>query len=150
MQPHEIKPDTQLVTIIGVNAQTGLRRRYFNKILKHYSINATAIALNIKEEQFDFVMLNVTKSKVTRVIIESEFAKAVKKYTQDDNQSCNIDFIEVKESEILGFCLEDEIKLLFDNPNFMDENTLEVAKMMKIASYWFDTPFDLDLIPIIL
>jgi hypothetical protein len=150
MQPHEIKPDTQLVTIIGVNAQTGLRRRYFNKILKYYAINATAIALNIKEEQFDFVMLNVTKSKVTRVIIEPEFAQAVKKYLSNKDNTSNTDFIEVKESDILGFCLEDEIKLLFDNPNFMDENTLEVAKMMKIASRWFDTPFDLDLIPIIL
>jgi len=51
MQPHEIKPDTQLCTILGYNAQTGQSRRYFNKILKKNGLNATAIALNITDEQ---------------------------------------------------------------------------------------------------
>jgi len=48
MRPEEIRPDTKLCTILGYNAQTSNRRRYFNRILKLNGINATAIALNIK------------------------------------------------------------------------------------------------------
>ena len=69
MQPHEIKPDTGLCTILGYNAQTGYMRRYFNKIMKRNGINATAIALNITDEHFDFTMKNVAESKVTQMMM---------------------------------------------------------------------------------
>jgi len=149
MQPHEIKPDTLLVTIIGQNAQSGLRRRYFNKILKHYNLNATAIALNIKEEQFSFVMENVAHSKVKKITIEEEFSQSVKRY-MDNELSDGVDFIEIEQDKIFGFGLEDEVKKIFENPKFSDHQSLEVAKMMMIATRWFNTPFELDLIPIIL
>ena len=40
MKPEEIRPDTELCTIVGYNAQIGDRRKYFNRILKESGINA--------------------------------------------------------------------------------------------------------------
>ncbi|MCF6245602.1 MAG: hypothetical protein L3J43_11290, partial [Sulfurovum sp.] len=73
MKPEEIKPDTGLCTILGYNAQSGYMRKYFNKILKLNNINATAIALNIKDEHFSITMSSVGQSKVKQMMIEKEF-----------------------------------------------------------------------------
>ena len=62
MKPEEIKPDTGLCTILGYNAQTGFVRKYFNKIMRHNGLNATAIALNITDEHYAFTMENVAQS----------------------------------------------------------------------------------------
>jgi hypothetical protein len=154
MQPYEIKPDTGLCTILGHNAQTGYMRKYFNKIMKHNGINATAIALNITDEHFAFTMSNVGQSKVDKMMIEREFGEKAVHYCQSLNSCADrvgrVDFIEVENSEIRGFCVEDEAKALFDKPEFLDEQILFVAKMMIIANRWYDAKIDVNDIPLLI
>ena len=154
MQPEEIKPDTGLCTILGHNAQTGYMRKYFNKIMKLNGLNATAIALNITDEHFDITMTSVGQSKVTQMMIEKEFgAKAV--HYCETLDSCatrvgRVDFVEVKETKVYGYCLEDDVKALFDQPEFLDDQILFVAKMMLIANRWFNAKIDVDDIPVLI
>ena len=154
MQPYEIKPDTGLCTILGYNAQTGYTRRYFNKILKHNGINATAIALNITDEHFDFTMSSVAQSKVDQMMIEKEFGQKAVNYCDILNDTAKregrIDFIEIKEGKIYGYCLDDDAKALFDKPEFLDDQIIFVAKMMLIANRWFDAKIDTDDIPLLI
>lgn len=154
MQPHEIKPDTGLCTILGYNAQTGYMRRYFNKIMKYNGINATAIALNITDEHFDFTMRNVAGSKVTQMMIEREFGAKAVPYCESLN-SCaqregRVDFIEIHDGKVKGFCLDDEAKALYDKPEFLDDQIIFVTKMMLIANRWFGAKIDVDDIPLLI
>ena len=154
MRPEEIKPDTGLCTILGHNAQTGYMRKYFNKIMKHNSINATAIALNITDEHFDFTMTNVGQSKVDKMMIEREFAEKAVHYCQSLNACADrvrrVDFVEVEHGEVKGYCLEDEAKDLFSEPEFLDEQILFVAKMMLIANRWFNANIEVNDIPLLI
>jgi hypothetical protein len=154
MQPYEIKPDTGLCTILGHNAQTGYMRRYFNRIMKHNGINATAIALNITDEHFDFTMTNVGQSKVDKMMIEREFAQKALHYCNSldevSQREGRVDFVEVEDGKVKGFCLDDETKSLFDKPEFLDDQILFVAKMMLIASRWFNAKIDVDDIPLLI
>jgi shikimate 5-dehydrogenase len=154
MQPHEIKPNTGLCTILGYNAQTGYMRRYFNKIMKYNGINATAIALNITDEHFDFTMRNVAESKVTQMMIEREFGAKAVPYCESLN-SCaqregRVDFIEIHEGKVKGFCLDEEAKALYDKPEFLDDQIIFVTKMMLIANRWFGAKIDVDDIPLLI
>ncbi len=154
MQPHEIKPDTGLCTILGHNAQTGYIRKYFNKIMKHNGINATAIALNITDEHFDFTMSNVGQSKVDKMMIEKEFQAKALSYCDSldeiSQREGRVDFIEVLDGKVIGFCLEDEAKNLFDKPDFLDDQIFFIAKMMLIANRWFNVKIDVDDIPLLI
>ena len=154
MQPHEIKPDTALCTIIGYNAQTGYMRRYFNKIMKHNGKNATAIALNITDEHFDFTMSNVAASKVDKMMIEKEFSQKVIEYCAKlDNcatRERRVDFIEVEDGKVYGYCLDDDAKALFLQPELIDEQNLFVAKMMILAKRWFDVDIEVNDIPLLI
>ena len=154
MRPDEIKPDTGLCTILGHNAQTGYIRKYFNKIMKHNSINATAIALNITDEHFDFTMSNVGESKVDKMMIEKEFQEKAVSYCDSldevSQREGRVDFIEVVDGKVKGFCLDDEAKNLFNNPEFLDDQILFVAKMMLIANRWYDAKIDVDDIPVLI
>ena len=154
MKPEEIKPDTGLCTILGHNAQTGYMRKYFNKIMKHHSKNATAIALNITDEHFDFTMSNVGQSKVEMMMIEREFSQKAIAYCESLNTCASkqrrVDFVEVKEGKVYGYCLDDEVQALFENKAFLDDQILFVAKIMIIASRWFDTNIDVDDIPLLI
>jgi shikimate 5-dehydrogenase len=154
MKPEEIKPDTGLCTILGHNAQTGYMRRYFNKIMKHNGKNATAIALNITDEHFDFTMCNVGQSKVDKMMIEQEFSRKAIHYCETLNacatQEGRVDFIEVDNGKVKGYCLDEDAKLLFDKPELLDEQNLFVAKMMLLANKWFETKIDIDIIPILI
>lgn len=154
MQPHEIKPDTKLCTILGHNAQTGYMRRYFNKIMKHNNENATAIALNITDDNFHFTMTNVGQSKVDKMMIEREFGEKAITYCQSIDACAKregrVDFIEVKEGEVFGYCLADDASALFDKPEFLDDQILFVAKIMLLANRWFDTKIDTDDIPLLI
>ena len=154
MQPHEIKPDTGLCTILGHNAQTGYMRKYFNKIMKHNGKNATAIALNITDEHFDFTMKNVGESKVDMMMIEREFGEKAIHYC-DSLDPCatregRVDFVEVKEKKVYGYCLDDEAKALFEKPEFLDDQIIFVAKMMILANRWFAVKIDIDEIPMLI
>ncbi len=154
MKPEEIKPDTSLCTILGYNAQTGYMRRYFNKIMKYNNRNATAIALNITDEHFDFTMSSVGQSKVDKMMIEQEFSTKAIEYCQTLNTCAkrenSIDFIEVKDGIIKGYCLDDDVRALFKKTEFLDNQILFVAKMMLLANRWFDTKIDIDDIPILI
>jgi shikimate 5-dehydrogenase len=154
MKPEEIKPDTGLCTILGHNAQTGYMRRYFNKIMKHNARNATAIALNITDEHFDIAMTSVGQSKVTQMMIEREFGAKAMHYCESVNDCATregrVDFVEVKEGKVYGYCLDDDAEALFENKAFLDEQILFVAKMMILASRWFDTKIDVDDIPVLI
>ena len=151
MQPHEIKPDTRLCTILGYNAQTGYMRRYFNKILKMQGINATAIALNISDDHFEFTMSSVGQSKVDKMMIEREFAEKALAYCDTLNEAAEregrIDFVEIAAGKVHGVCLDDEAKALFEKPEFLDDQILFVAKMMLTANRWFGADIDVDAIP---
>ena len=154
MRPEEIKPDTGLCTILGHNAQTGYMRKYFNKIMKHNGINATAIALNISDEHFDFTMTNVGESKVDKMMIEREFAEKAVHYCQSLDECAGrvgrVDFVEVENGEVKGYCLEDEARALFDKPEFLDDQILFVAKMMLLANRWFNAKIEVDDIPLLI
>ena len=154
MKPYEIKPDTALCTILGYNAQTGYSRKFFNKILKHNAINATAIALNITDEHFEFTMSSVGQSKVDKMIIEKEFQEKALKYCdildKVSQREGRVDFIEIKDSKIMGFCLKEESKSLFEKPQFLDAQILFVAQMMPIANRWFDAQIEIDDIPLLI
>jgi len=154
MRPEEIKPDTGLCTILGHNAQTGYMRKYFNKIMKYNSKNATAIALNITDEHFDFTMKNVGQSKVDMMMIEREFGEQALAYCESIDACAQregrVDFVEVKEGKVYGYCLADEAKALFEKPEFLDDQILFVAKMMLLANRWFDTKIDTDDIPLLI
>ncbi|MBD3789335.1 MAG: hypothetical protein IE885_03025 [Campylobacterales bacterium] len=154
MQPHEIKPDTALCTIVGYNAQTGYIRKYFNKILKQNGLNATAIALNINDEHFDFTLSNVAKSKVDKMMIEQEFQAKTVGYCDHLNVAAKregrVDFIEVKEGKIFGYCLDDDAEKLFNDPQYIDEQIRFVAKMMLIAHRWYGVEIDIDEIPLLI
>jgi len=154
VKPEEIKPDTGLCTILGHNAQTGYMRRYFNKIMKHNNKNATAIALNITDEHFDFTMSNVGQSKVDMMMIEREFGEKALYYCEALD-SCatkegRVDFVEIKEGKVYGYCLDDEAQALFEKPEFLDDHILFLAKMMILANRWFNTKIDIDTIPILI
>ncbi len=154
MRPEEIKPDTRLCTILGYNAQTGYMRKYFNRILKDQQINATAIALNIGDEHFDFTMQNVGQSKVDKMMIEREFSKKALEYCDSLDTVAQregyVDFIEVEEGKVKGFCLQDASKALFEQAEFLDDNILFAAKMMLLAARWFDAKIDVDEIPLLI
>ncbi len=154
MKPHEIKPDTKLCTILGHNAQTGYMRRYFNKIMKMNGQNATAIALNITNEHFDFTMNNVGESKVDMMMIESEFGQKAVHYCECLDGCAQkegyVDFVEVKEGKVFGYCLSDEAQSLFNHKEFLDDQILFVAKIMILANRWFDTKIDVNDIPVLI
>lgn len=154
MQPHEIQPDTKLCTILGYNAQTGYTRKYFNKVLKSQGINATAIALNITDEHFDFTMSSVAASKVDRMMLEKEFQQKAVQYCEHLNDAAQreqrIDFIEVEAGKIKGYCLDDDVNRLFEKPELMDDQIRFVAKMMLIANRWYGAKVDLDEIPLLI
>ena len=154
MRPDEIKPDTRLCTILGYNAQTGYMRKYFNKMIKLNGLNATAIALNISDEHFDFTMSSVGESKVDKMMIEKEFSKKVIQYCDTLNACAKreeqVDFVEIEEGKVLGYSLEDEAKALFDAPRFLDENILFSAKIMLLAHRWFQAKIDVDTIPLLI
>ena len=151
MKPEEIKPDTELCTILGFNAQTGNCRRYFNGCLKENGINATAIALNIKEEHFVFTMENLAASKVTRMILEHEFGERVVGYCDTLNATAQaknfVDFVEVADGKIAGYCLDAEIETYIENPEFVDERMRLAMKMMLLSNRWYGATIDMDLIP---
>ena len=154
MRPEEIKPDTGLCTILGYNAQTGYIRKYFNRVMKHNGLNATAIALNITDEHFDFTMSSVGQSKVDKMMIEKEFQEKVLGYCNSLDKVAKregrVDFIEVEDTKVIGYCLDDEVKALFDTPVFLDDQILFIAKIMLIANRWFNAKIDVDDIPLLI
>ena len=154
MKPEEIKPDTKLCTILGHNAQTGYMRKYFNKIMKYNGLNATAIALNITDEHFAFTMHNVGESRVDMMMIEREFSDKAMGYCETVNDCASeykrVDFIEIKEGKIFGYCLDNDAKALFEKPEFLDDQIIFVAKMMILANRWFEAKIDIDDIPMLI
>ncbi|CAA6811430.1 MAG: Unknown protein [uncultured Sulfurovum sp.] len=151
MKPEEIKPDTELCTILGFNAQTGNCRRYFNRNLKINEINATAIALNIKDEHFHYTMTNLAESKVKKMIFEHEFCENVLQYCDELNESAKakkyVDFVEVIDGKIIGYCLDDAINEYIENAAFIDERIRLAMKMMLLSNRWYKAKIDMDLIP---
>jgi len=151
MKPEEIKPDTKLCTILGYNAQTGNCRRYFNGNLKQNGLNATGIALNIKDEHFHYTMSNLADSKVKKMILEHEFCENVLEYC-DELDACAsakkfVDFVEVIEGKIVGYCLDDALDEYIENPAFVDERIRLAMKMMLLSNRWYGAKIEMDLIP---
>lgn len=133
MEPHEINPQTKLCTIIGTDAQRGERRRIFNRILKEYKCNATAIALNVKAEQLPFMMQHIKNSKVTHMIVEPEFSKILAPWCGNLEP---IDYIEIKDGVLKGFSLD-------SHPLLNGARDREAMKMAIIAHSWFETPLEI-------
>jgi len=151
MTPEQINPNTQLCTIMGHNAQTGDRRRIFNRWLKQNGLNATAIALNVTDDHFGFTMANIATSKVDKMILEHEFGVKVPAmcgatYGVDGEYPC-VDFIEIDGGEIIGYGLDGAVDELFGGSPFIDERAKLAAKMMLIAHRWYAVAIDIDAIP---
>ena len=149
MKPEEIKPDTQLCTIIGYNAQTGKSRKYFNGIMKHFNVNATAIALNIKDDHFSFMMKSLVDSPVKRMIVEDDFQTNILPYLEN-NDIEYVDFIEVIDKKIVGYNLDNQVEDLIKDPNLIDANMRLAIKMLIIANRWYGVKINMDILPIIL
>lgn len=151
MKPEEIKPNTKLCTILGYNAQTGKCRKYFNAILKANNINATAIALNIKDEHLDTTMEGVAFSKVEKMIFEIEFKEGAVLHCDVLNKSAMsnnyVDCIEIRNETIYGYCLNEELANLVKNPEYVDADMELAIKMMILANKWYGAKIDMDLIP---
>jgi len=122
--------------------------------MKQQGLNATAIALNIKDEHVDFTFSSVGSSKVTQMMLEKEFASKALPYCSQLNDCASregrVDFIEVLDGKVFGYCLDDEAKTLFVKPEFLDEHIIFVAKIMLIANRWFKAQIDVDMIPVLM
>ena len=151
MKPEEIQPNTKLCTILGYNAQTGKCRKYFNKILKENGVNATAIALNIKDEHLATTLEGVAFSKVEKMMFENEFREGAVAYCDVMNKGAitnnAVDYIEIKDETIYGFCLDEEVANMVENPKYVDTDMELAMKMMILANKWYGTKIDMDLIP---
>lgn len=151
MKPEEIEPNTKLCTILGYNAQTGKCRKYFNAILKANGINATAIALNIKDEHFDTTLDSVAFSKVDKMIFESEFREGAVLYCDVMNKGAvsnnAVDYIEIIDEKIYGYSLNEDVAKLVKNPEYVDADMELAIKMMLLANKWYGAKIDMDLIP---
>ncbi|MCF6245565.1 MAG: hypothetical protein L3J43_11095, partial [Sulfurovum sp.] len=123
-------------------------------ILKLNNINATAIALNIKDEHFSITMSSVGQSKVKQMMIEKEFAEKALSYCEGLNDCAKrvgrVDCIEIRDTKVYGYCFDDDAEALFDNKTYLDDNILIVAKIMLIAARWFDAKIDVDDIPLLI
>ncbi len=151
MEPHEIRPDTQLCTILGLAGQNSLERRVFNKILKSDAINATAIALNVKEEHFDFTFTNIARSKIDKVILLDEFKERALAFCDElHNGDAMIDYLEIKNGKISAYSLEHELESLFDAKDMCERETITAAKMLILANRWYGASVDINRIPILL
>jgi len=81
MQPHEIKPDTGLCTILGHNAQTGYMRKYFNKIISKKIVTGIFSVAGTGTGIFDqipivAVFMGVAHQMNSVVVSSSSVAKA--------------------------------------------------------------------------
>jgi len=119
--------------------------------MKHHGVNATAIALNITDEHFVFTMQSVGASKVDKMIVESEFQMEASRYCdeldEDARKYKRVDFLEVVDGKIYGYCLDSDAEALFEDIKYIDEQAEFVAKMMIIAHRWYKTPIAIDDIP---
>ena len=61
-----------------------------------------------------------------------------------------VDFMEIKEGKIYGYCLDDEAKALFEKPEFLDDQILFITKMMLIANRWYQAKIEVDAIPLLI
>ncbi len=61
-----------------------------------------------------------------------------------------VDFVEVRDGKVYGYCLADDAEALFEKPEFLDDQILFVAKMMLLANRWFDTKIDVDDVPVLI
>jgi hypothetical protein len=99
-------------------------------------------------------MSSVGQSKVDKMMIEKEFQEKALSYCDSVDEVAKregrVDFIEVEDSKVKGYCLDDEAKVLFDKPEFLDDQILFVAKMMLIANRWYDAKIDVDDIPLLI
>jgi len=99
-------------------------------------------------------MKYVGESKVTQMMIEREFGTKAIPYCESLN-SCaeregRVDFVEVTDGKVKGFCLDDEAKALYDRPEFLDDQIIFVTKMILIANRWFDAKINVDDIPLLI
>ena len=151
MKPEEIQPNTKLCTILGYNAQTGKCRKYFNAILKKNGVNATAIALNIKDEHLDTTLEGVAFSKVEKMIFEAEFREVAVLHCDVMNKSAVennlVDYIEIRDEQIYGYFLSEEVANLVTNPEYVDADMELAIKMMILANKWYGTKIDMNLVP---
>jgi hypothetical protein len=88
------------------------------------------------------------------MMIEREFGEKAITYCQSldacAKREGRVDFIEVKEGEVYGYCLADDSSALFDKPEFLDDQILFVAKVMILANRWFATEIQVDDIPLLI
>jgi hypothetical protein len=154
MEPHEIKPDTKLCTIIGMSAQVGIARKYFVKVFKHYNLNIAPIALNIKQEHLDITLKGLPNSKIQYSYIEPEYQKEAVAFCDNlDNISKElgyIDIIEVDDKMANGINFENDVRELFPKGYEFDNNTMLMVKILLITKRWYKIEFDINDVPVLM
>ncbi len=96
-------------------------------------------------------MKNLAESKVKKMIIEHEFSENIVHFC-DVLDECakakkSVDFLEVVEGKINGYCLDDAIDEYIENPDFVDENIRLAMKMMLLSKRWYGAKVEMDLVP---
>ena len=96
-------------------------------------------------------MKNLAESKVKKMIIEHEFSENIVHFC-DVLDECakakkRVDFLEVVEGKINGYCLDDAIDEYIENPDFVDENIRLAMKMMLLSKRWYGAKVEMDLVP---
>jgi hypothetical protein len=83
--------------------------------------------------------------------MEHEFCENVVHFCDDFNDCAKtkkfVDFVEVVDGQIIGYCLDDEIDEHIENPDFVDERIRLAMKMMLLSNRWYKAKIDMDLIP---
>jgi len=96
-------------------------------------------------------MKNLAESKVKKMIVEHEFCENIVHFCDDFNESAKekkfVDFVEIVDGKIMGYCLDDDIGKYIENPAFVDENIRLAMKMMLLSNRWYKVKIDMDLIP---
>jgi shikimate 5-dehydrogenase len=69
--------ESRMIALYGVNAQTSPFLKRLNAAFKHLGLNDYAIGLNIKPEDFSYMVKGMPSSKVTMALYEPEYQEEV-------------------------------------------------------------------------
>jgi predicted nucleotidyltransferase len=87
-------------------------------------------------------------------MIEKEFGAKALSYCEEVNDCAKrngrVDFIEVRDTKVYGYCMDDEANNLFENKAFLDDQIVVASKIMLIANRWFNAKIDVDDIPVLI
>lgn len=101
----EIKKDTTLFAVVAKDATKSKLIPAYNAFFEANGINAGALVMNIREDDFGFFMSNVKKSQIKAILLENEFKLKAKEYldNRDELKSDFIDSFDIIDSKLIGY-----------------------------------------------